>query len=57
MKIEKIIAHLTQLQESYPNANVYFTDGNRTEWFETYFQDFNVDEENNMIEMLFDTEG
>ena len=57
MKIEKLIAHLTQLQESYPNANVYFTDGNRTEWFETYFQDFNVDEENNMIEMLFDTEG
>ena len=56
MKIKELIEHLLKLQECQPNAKIYFTDGNRTEWFETYFQDFNVDEENNMIEMLFDTE-
>ena len=56
MKIEKLIADLQKLQKDCPNAEIYFTDGNSQEWFETYFQDFNVDEENNMIEMLFDTE-
>ena len=55
MKIEQLITHLSKLQEKYPNAEVYFTDGNNQEWVETCFQTFNVDEENNMIEMLFDT--
>lgn len=56
MKIEKLINELQRLQRSYPNAEIYFTDGNNQEWFETFFQNFNVDEENNMIEMLFDKE-
>lgn len=56
MKIEQLINLLTKIQEDYPNAEVYFTDGNKQEWFETYFQDFNIDEEDNTIEMLFDTE-
>ena len=56
MKIRELIATLTKLQERYPDAEVYFTDGNSQGWFETYFQDFNIDEENNTIEMLFDTE-
>lgn len=38
------------------NVEVCFTDGNNQEWFETFFQNFNIDEENNIIEMLFDTE-
>lgn len=56
MKLKELIAQLIKLQERYPEAEIYFTDGNKSEWFETYFQDFNVDEENNTIEMLFDTE-
>ena len=56
MKIENLISKLQRLQNDYPNAEVYFTDGNAQEWFETFFQDFNIDEENNMIEMLFDKE-
>ena len=56
MKIETLISELQRLQEVYPEADVYFTDGNKQEWFETYFQIFNVDEENNNIEMLFNTE-
>lgn len=56
MKIEKLISDLQKLQSLYPNADIYFTDGNKQEWFETYFQAFNVDEENNNIEMLFDTD-
>jgi hypothetical protein len=56
MRIEALITELQKLQELYPKADVYFTDGNKREWFETYFQRFNVDEENNNIEMLFDTE-
>lgn len=56
MKIEELTANLQKLQKLYPNADVYFTDGNKLGWFETYFQAFNVDEENNNIEMLFDTE-
>ena len=56
MKIEALITELQKLQELYPGADIYFTDGNKQEWFETYFQRFNVDEENNNIEMLFDTE-
>lgn len=56
MKIEELIKALQELQELYPGADIYFTDGNKQSWFETHFQIFNVDEENNNIEMLFDTE-
>lgn len=56
MKIENLISKLQILQNDHLNAEIYFTDGNNQEWFETFFQDFNIDEENNMIEMLFDTE-
>lgn len=56
MKIENLISKLQTLQNNHPNAEIYFIDGNNQEWFETFFQDFNVDEENNIIEMLFDTE-
>lgn len=56
MKIEKLISYLQELQELYPDAEIYFTDVNKSEWFQTYFQTFNIDEENNNIEMLFDTE-
>ena len=56
MKIKELIDELRELQKRYPDANIYFTDGKPREWFETYFQAFNVDEENNNIEMLFDTE-
>jgi hypothetical protein len=56
MNIEQMITELQKLQKLYPGADIYFTDGNKQEWFETYFQIFNVDEENNCIEMLFDTE-
>jgi hypothetical protein len=57
MKIEKLIADLQKLQKLYPNAEIYFTDSDGLSWFETHFQTFNIDEENNQIEMLFDTEG
>ena len=56
MKIKELIDKLQELQKLYPDANIHFTDGNIQGWFETYFQMFNVDEENNNIEMLFDTE-
>ena len=56
MKIKELIKDLQELKKLYPSAEIYFTDGNNKEWFETYFQMFNVDEENNTIEMLFDTE-
>lgn len=56
MKITELIEELKVLSVLYPEAEIYFTDGNNKEWFETYFQTFNVDEENNNIEMLFDTE-
>ena len=56
MKIEKLIETLQELQELYPNVEIYFTDGNDQGAFETFFQNFIIDEENNMVEMLFDTE-
>ena len=56
MKIEKMIELLQQLQKAYPNAELYFVDGNREGWFETNFIRFGIDEEENKIEMLFDTE-
>ena len=57
MEIKELLEKIQKLQNLYPNAQIYFVDGNKQEWFETYFAAFNVDEENNKIEMLFDTEG
>lgn len=56
MKIDKLIAQLQELQELYPDAQIYFTDTNSQGSFETFFQNFIIDEENDMIEMLFDVE-
>ena len=56
MRIEKLTSELQKLAKLYPGADIYFTDGNKQGWFETYWQTFNIDEENNCIEMLFDTE-
>ena len=56
MKIEKLIEDLQELQKLCPNSEIYFTDGNNKEWFETHLQAFNVDEDNNTIEVLFDIE-
>ena len=56
MKIGVLATEFQRLAKLYPGADIYFTDGNKQEWFETYWQRFNIDEENNCIEMLFDTE-
>lgn len=56
MKIEALVEDLQELQKIYPGADIYFTNGDNKEWKETYFQTFNIDEENNSIEMLLDTE-
>lgn len=56
MKIEILIEHLQKLQMLYPDADIHFTDGDNKEWFETYFQAFNTDDDDNKIEMLFDSE-
>ena len=57
MKIEEFIHHLQKLQELCPGAEIYFTDGNGQECFETYLQTFNIDDENNNIEILLNMEG
>lgn len=57
MKIGVLATEFQRLAKLYPGADIYFTDGNKQEWLETYWQTFNIDEENNCIEMLFDTEG
>ena len=57
MKIEVLIEVLSELRNLYPDAEVYFTDTNDNGTFETFFQNFVIDAENNMIEMLFDVEG
>ena len=57
MTIEQLITKLQKLQKKYPNATIYFMDNNETpDWFETFFKEFNVNEEENTIEMLFDAE-
>ena len=38
MKIENLISKLQMLQNDHPNAEIYFTDGNNQEWFETFFR-------------------
>ena len=55
MTIDILIDKLMQLQKLYPGASVYFTDETNKNTWETYFEDFYVDEESNEIEMKFDT--
>lgn len=55
MQINALISKLQKLQELYPDARVYFTDENNKETWETYLEDFYVDEESNEIEMKFTT--
>ena len=56
MKIGVLVTELQRLAKLYPGADIYFTDENKQGCFETYWQTCNIDEENNCIEMLFDTE-
>lgn len=53
MKVSELIDKLNKLK---PDAEIYFTDGNKNEWFETFFQELIIDEEDNTVEMLLDTE-
>ena len=53
MQIDILINALMKLQELHPGAMVYFTDENNKETWETYLEDFYVDEESNEIEMKF----
>ena len=55
MQIDILINALMKLQELHPGAMVYFTDENNKETWETYLEDFYVDEESNEIEMKFTT--
>ena len=53
MTIDILIDKLMQLQKLYPGAMVYFTDEIHKETWQTYLEDFYVDEESNEIEMKF----
>lgn len=55
MQINELISKLMELQRLYPDAQIYFTDEDCGNTWETYFEDFYVDEEANEIEMKFDT--
>ena len=55
MQIDVLIFKLKKLQELYPDAYVYFTDEINSETWETYLEDFYVDEEANEIEIKFTT--
>ena len=57
MTIDILIDKLIQLQKLYPTAMVYFTDEINKETWETYLEDFYVDEESDEIEMKFATKG
>ena len=57
MTIDILIDKLMQLQKLYPGAMVYFTDEINKETWQTYLEDFYVDEESNEIEMKFATKG
>lgn len=57
MTIDILIDKLMQLQKLYPGAMVYFTDEINKETWQTYLEDFYVDEESNEIEMKFETKG
>lgn len=55
MTIDILIDKLMKLQKLYPGAMVYFTDEINKETWETYLEDFYVDEESNEIEVKFTT--
>ena len=55
--IEQLICHLQQIQSFYPDADIYFTSLSTDNSFELEFCLFNIDAENNNIEMLFTTEN
>ena len=55
MTIDILIDKLMKLQKLYPNAMVYFTDEINKETWETYLEDFYVDEESDEIEIKFTT--
>lgn len=53
MKVGELIQSLQKLEKTLPEAEIYFTSDIRGEQFETDLQCFNIDEEDNSIEMLF----
>jgi hypothetical protein len=55
MTIDILIDKLMKLQKLYPGAMVYFTDEINKETWETYLEDFYVDEESDEIEVKFTT--
>lgn len=56
MKIGELIQALQRLEKALPDAAIYFTSEICGEQFETNLQCFNIDEEDNSIEMLFNSE-
>ena len=55
MTIDILINKLMKIQKLYPGAMVYFTDEINSETWQTYLEDFYVDEESNEVEMKFTT--
>ena len=55
MTIDILIDKLMKLQKLYPGAMVYFTDEINSETWQTYLEDFYVDEESDEIEIKFTT--
>ena len=55
MQIDVLISKLMELQKLYPDAYVYFTDEINSETWETYLEEFYVDEEANEIEFKLTT--
>ena len=53
IKIEDLINDLVKLQTIYPDSEVYFTVEHKEQTNEIDLVYFNVDEENNNIEVLF----
>lgn len=55
MKIEDLINDLVKLHTIYPDSEVYFTVEHKEQTSEINFVCFNADEENNNIEVLFES--
>ena len=56
MQIDVLIFKLKKLQELYPTAMVYFTSEIDGDTWETWLEEFNVDEESDEIEIKFTTD-
>lgn len=56
MTIDVLIYKLMKLQELYPTAMVYFTSEVEGDTWETWLEEFNVDEESDEIEIKFTTD-